>query len=59
MSSHQLYDARGIRGSGSEAHSVPREEFNFELELLLNVFLYPRGQADLLPVALGLVLEMF
>lgn len=58
MSSYQLYDARGIRGSGAEARFVPREEFNSELGLLLNVFLYPRGQADLLSVPLGLALEM-
>lgn len=58
MSSYQLYNACGIWGSGAEAQFVPREEFNFELEPLLNMFLYPCGQADLLSVPLGLVLEM-
>lgn len=57
MSSYQLYDTRGIWGSAAEARFVPCEEFHFELQLL-NMFFHPRGQADLLPVPLGLVLEM-
>lgn len=45
-------------GRAAQARFVPHEKFSSELELLLNVFLHPRGQADLLSAPLGLLLEM-